>query len=129
MSAFAIIILSVVAALYRSGHEEFGGSINDPDDGKAVAGTIFTAVIVYAVRSLSPHRLPPDQRLHGLCRPIRDIFVLTQRRPSSSSAVSRASYTSGRAAGAPFLCNISRIPEPKINTPPGRFRLFLTVYL
>ena len=50
MSAFAIIILSVVASLYRSGHEEFGGSINDPDDGKAVAGTVFTAVIVYAVK-------------------------------------------------------------------------------
>lgn len=49
VSAFAIVILSVVASLYRSGHEEFGGSINDPADGKAVAGTIFTAVIVYAV--------------------------------------------------------------------------------
>lgn len=29
------------------------GGIDDPEDGKAVAGTIFTAVIVYAVR----HRL------------------------------------------------------------------------
>lgn len=50
MSVFAIVILSIIASLYRSGHEGFGGSINDPDDGKAVAGTIFTAVVVYAVR-------------------------------------------------------------------------------
>jgi hypothetical protein len=47
---FAIIILSVIAGLYRSGHEEFVGGNDDPEDGKAVAGTIFTAVIVYAVR-------------------------------------------------------------------------------
>ncbi|KAL6869688.1 hypothetical protein ACO1O0_001017 [Amphichorda felina] len=49
VSVFAIVILSIIASLYRSGHEGFGGSINDPDDGKAVAGTIFTAVVVYAV--------------------------------------------------------------------------------
>lgn len=49
MSAFAIVILSVVAGLYRSNHEEFMGGREDPEDGKAVAGTIFTAVIVYAV--------------------------------------------------------------------------------
>jgi len=49
VSVFAIIILSVIAGLYRSGHEEFVGGNDDPEDGKAVAGTIFTAVIVYAV--------------------------------------------------------------------------------
>merc|ERR1712000_183283 len=51
VSVFAIVILSAIAGLYKSGHEEFTGSINDPDpkDGNAVAGTIFTAVIVYAV--------------------------------------------------------------------------------
>ncbi|KAK2592864.1 hypothetical protein QQS21_009431 [Conoideocrella luteorostrata] len=50
ISVFAIIILSSLAGLYRSGHEELVGGINDPtpEDGKAVAGTIFTAVIVYA---------------------------------------------------------------------------------
>lgn len=36
--------------MYRKGHEEFVGGIEDPEDGAAVAGTIFTAVIVYAVR-------------------------------------------------------------------------------
>lgn len=55
MSVFAIIILSVIANMYSKGHEEFTGGINDPkpEDGKAVAGTIFTAVIVYAVRPAS----------------------------------------------------------------------------
>ncbi|KAG6016339.1 hypothetical protein E4U54_001693 [Claviceps lovelessii] len=51
ISVFAIIILSVLAILYRSGHEELVGGINDPspEQGKVVAGTIFTAVIVYGV--------------------------------------------------------------------------------
>ncbi|KAG6079646.1 hypothetical protein E4U16_000885 [Claviceps sp. LM84 group G4] len=50
ISVFAIVILSVLAVLYRSGHEELVGGINDPspEQGKAVAGTIFTAVLVYA---------------------------------------------------------------------------------
>lgn len=54
VSAFAIIILSVLAVLYRSGHEEFAGTLDDPEPEKlgAIAGTIFTAVIVYAVSFL-----------------------------------------------------------------------------
>ncbi|KAF7560848.1 hypothetical protein G7046_g3279 [Stylonectria norvegica] len=55
ISVFAIVILSIIALLFRSGHEEFVGGITDPDDGKAVAGTIFTAVIVYAVRNIDSH--------------------------------------------------------------------------
>ncbi|RFU78111.1 hypothetical protein TARUN_4102 [Trichoderma arundinaceum] len=51
ISFFAIIILTVLASLYRSGHEELVGGINDPTDGKAVSGTVFTAVFVYIVRS------------------------------------------------------------------------------
>ncbi|KAH6610596.1 hypothetical protein Trco_000616 [Trichoderma cornu-damae] len=47
ISFFAIIILTVLASLYRSGHEELVGGINDPADGKAVSGTVFTAVFVY----------------------------------------------------------------------------------
>jgi hypothetical protein len=63
ISVFAIIILSAIAGLYRSGHEEFVGGIEDPspEDGNAVAGTIFTAVIVYAVRL--PFRIPPRSPL------------------------------------------------------------------
>ncbi|KAM5355906.1 hypothetical protein ACJ41O_002552 [Fusarium nematophilum] len=47
LSVFAIVILSILAGLYRSGHEEFVGGVHDPDDGKAVAATIFIAVLVY----------------------------------------------------------------------------------
>jgi hypothetical protein len=52
ISVFAIVILSTLAGVYRSGHEEFVGGNGDPkpEDGKAISGTIFTAVIVYAVR-------------------------------------------------------------------------------
>jgi len=50
ISVFAIIILTVLGILFRSGHEEFVGGRDDPTDGKAVSGTIFTAVIVYGVR-------------------------------------------------------------------------------
>lgn len=50
ISVFAIVILSIIAGLFRSGHEEFVGSTGDPEDGMAVSGTIFVAVIVYAVR-------------------------------------------------------------------------------
>ncbi|KAL6692140.1 hypothetical protein J3F84DRAFT_384317 [Trichoderma pleuroticola] len=47
ISFFAIIILSVLALLYRSNHEQLMGSVNDPTDGKAVSRTVFTAVFVY----------------------------------------------------------------------------------
>ena len=58
LSVFAIVILSIIALLYRTGHEEFVGGQDDPEDGKAVAGTIFTAVIVYAVRNTEPQTPP-----------------------------------------------------------------------
>ncbi|KAH8179920.1 hypothetical protein LIA77_01439 [Sarocladium implicatum] len=47
ISVFAIVILSIIGGLYRAGHEEFVGGVEDPEDGAAVSGTIFTAVIVY----------------------------------------------------------------------------------
>ena len=50
ISVFAIIILSILGGLYRTNHHEVVGGTEDPEDGPAVAGTIFTAVIVYAVR-------------------------------------------------------------------------------
>jgi len=48
ISLFAIVILSILGSLYRSNHHAFTGSEGDPEDGAAVAGSIFTAVIVYA---------------------------------------------------------------------------------
>ncbi|KAF5711380.1 hypothetical protein FMUND_9015 [Fusarium mundagurra] len=50
LSVFAIVILSALAGLYRSNHEEFTGGVDDPEDGKAVSDTIFIAVLVYVVR-------------------------------------------------------------------------------
>ncbi|KAI9805135.1 MAG: hypothetical protein M1825_000969 [Sarcosagium campestre] len=49
VSVFAIIILSTIGGLFRSEHHVMMGSTNDPANGGAVAGTVFTAVIVYAV--------------------------------------------------------------------------------
>lgn len=49
LSIFAIVILSIIGILFHNGHETMMGSINDPEDGKAVARTIFAAVGVYAV--------------------------------------------------------------------------------
>ncbi|KAK9417867.1 putative Amino acid permease/ SLC12A domain-containing protein [Seiridium unicorne] len=53
ISAFAILILSVIGSLFRTGHHEFTGGKDDPDPkvGGEVAGTIFIAVIVYAGHS------------------------------------------------------------------------------
>lgn len=47
LSAFGIVILSVIGYLFKIGHESMMGSINDPEDGAAVAKTVFTAVLVY----------------------------------------------------------------------------------
>jgi ribonuclease kappa len=51
MSVFAIVILSVIGALFKTNHHSMMGSTNDPQDGAAVAATVFSAVIVYAVSS------------------------------------------------------------------------------
>ncbi|GAB0132965.1 hypothetical protein EsDP_00001385 [Epichloe bromicola] len=65
ISVFAIVILSILAILFRSGHEELVGGIKDPSpaEGKAVAGTIFTAVIVYAVCDLFIYPAKKPSRL------------------------------------------------------------------
>jgi len=49
LSLAAIIILSGIAMLFWNGHESMMGSINDPKDGKAVAKTLFSSAVVYAV--------------------------------------------------------------------------------
>lgn len=57
MSVFAIVILSVIGALFKSNHHSMMGSTEDPKDGAAVAVTVFSAVIVYAVGLLESERL------------------------------------------------------------------------
>lgn len=47
LSAFGIVILSVIGWLFKIGHESMMGSVNDPTDGDAVAHTVFGAVFVY----------------------------------------------------------------------------------
>lgn len=47
LSSFAIVILSFIGYLFKTGHESMMGSISDPEDGAAVAKTVFGAVFVY----------------------------------------------------------------------------------
>ncbi|KAH6671294.1 hypothetical protein B0J14DRAFT_656273 [Halenospora varia] len=47
ISCFAIVILSIIGALFKANHHSMMGSTEDPVDGAAVAGTVFSAVIVY----------------------------------------------------------------------------------
>lgn len=47
ISIFAIVILSILGLAFKNNHEEFVGGIEDPEDGPAVASTIFVAVLVY----------------------------------------------------------------------------------
>ncbi|KAK8088243.1 hypothetical protein PG997_003204 [Apiospora hydei] len=70
ISAFAIIILSVIGGLFRSKHHSLTGHADDPADGPAVAGTVFTAVFVYIVSPSLPipeaHGNEPRLRLMAL---------------------------------------------------------------
>ncbi|ODV85160.1 hypothetical protein CANARDRAFT_7809 [[Candida] arabinofermentans NRRL YB-2248] len=52
ISAFGIVILTAVGILFNNNHEALMGSINDPEDGKAVAKTVFGAVFLYIVSFL-----------------------------------------------------------------------------
>lgn len=51
ISIFAIAILSVIGGLYKANHHAFMGGDKDPDPDQhaAVASTVFSAVIVYAL--------------------------------------------------------------------------------
>ncbi|KAF8866485.1 hypothetical protein BDZ45DRAFT_578765 [Acephala macrosclerotiorum] len=49
VSVFAIVILSVIGALFQSNHHSMTGSMDDPEHPLAVAATVFSAVVVYAV--------------------------------------------------------------------------------
>jgi ribonuclease kappa len=54
VSVFAIVILSVIGALFKANHHSMVGSTGDPENGAAVAATVFSAVIIYAVCSRKP---------------------------------------------------------------------------
>lgn len=75
ISCFAIVILSVIGALFKANHHSMMGSKKDPEDGNVAAGTVFSAVIVYAVGSFHSSceiwrmrwRMGPrwEERCHG----------------------------------------------------------------
>ncbi|KFZ11502.1 hypothetical protein V501_04732 [Pseudogymnoascus sp. VKM F-4519 (FW-2642)] len=50
ISVFAIVILSVLGALFNANHHSLMDSNDDPEDGTVVAGTAFAAVGVYGDR-------------------------------------------------------------------------------
>ena len=85
LSVFAIVILSTIGALFKSGSHTMLGGDEDPEDGSAVAGAVFGAVFIYIVR--------------GALNQAATI-ILTRRRVSSSSVDSRLSFTSAKAVAA-----------------------------
>ncbi|RKF77275.1 Uncharacterized protein GcM1_221067 [Golovinomyces cichoracearum] len=89
ISVFAIVILSVICALFKSNHHSMMGSINDPPDGAAIAGTVFSAVIVYAV-------------CHALNTDFFMSFVLNENEKKYfwPAVASRPSYTCAKVEGA-----------------------------
>jgi ribonuclease kappa len=61
ISAFAIVILGTLGFLFKNNHPELVGGEDDPEDGPAVAATVFTAVFIYAVRR-KPIPIPNSRR-------------------------------------------------------------------
>ncbi|OJJ96763.1 uncharacterized protein BO66DRAFT_132366 [Aspergillus aculeatinus CBS 121060] len=47
ISLFAIVILSVLGSLFQREHHSFTGGEEEPENGAAVAASIYTAVLVY----------------------------------------------------------------------------------
>ncbi|ODV61186.1 uncharacterized protein ASCRUDRAFT_75897 [Ascoidea rubescens DSM 1968] len=47
VSAFGIVILTVLGYLFYTGHESMMGSTSDPENGKEVAKTLWTTAVVY----------------------------------------------------------------------------------
>ncbi|KAK6353516.1 hypothetical protein TWF696_005479 [Orbilia brochopaga] len=49
VSFFAVIILSVIGALFKAEHEVVAGKFTDPDYPQVAAATVFGAVAVYGL--------------------------------------------------------------------------------
>lgn len=60
LSVFAIVILSTIGALFKSGSHTMLGGEEDPEDGNAVAGAVFGAVFIYIVCWISEHTVCAD---------------------------------------------------------------------
>lgn len=111
LSIFAIIILSILGLVYKNGHEEFVGGIDDPEDGSAVASTIFVAVFVYIVSRI----IPPIYNALWL--------MVVGYRASWSAVASKAFCTCERVDEARSRCRGACITEETIRRS-GLFRAF-----
>lgn len=56
LSAFGVVILSVIAHLFNVNHESFVGSINDPEDGPAYVKSFFR-FLPYALKHIDSSAL------------------------------------------------------------------------
>jgi hypothetical protein len=101
VSVFAIVILSTLALLFKSKHEELVGGIDDAPEEMApeIAGTIFMAVLVYAVRPISSpvHLAMASERIH-------EADSRSNHRASSCSAAYKVCYTCARVDEVPSRC-------------------------
>jgi hypothetical protein len=100
ISVFAIVILSVLGFLFKGNHPELVGGEDDPEDGPAVAATVFTAVIIYAVRCAHPTATPRILPHGGGSDGYEDVADIGYSRASSSSVASRACCTYARTGEA-----------------------------
>ncbi|KUI66212.1 hypothetical protein VM1G_01602 [Cytospora mali] len=76
ISIFAIIILSILGLAFKHNHEEFVGGIEQPEDGPAVAHTIFIAVLVYIVSPMENITSPAPDDNNELIPVILQGFVV-----------------------------------------------------
>ncbi|KAL9631118.1 MAG: hypothetical protein Q9204_004383 [Flavoplaca sp. TL-2023a] len=104
VSVFAIVILSIIGGLFKSNHHSMVGTTKDPDNGPAVAGSVFAAVIVYVVRLLLPYTRQTSSYL-SIRRGNVQLKKLTWARgyrSFSPSAAFRHSYIIGKVRGGRY---------------------------
>lgn len=58
LSAFGVVILSVIAHMFNTNHESFVGSINDPEDGPAYV-IPFLTTFLFSLPSTISYIFPP----------------------------------------------------------------------
>ena len=96
----SIRLLTHGISLLQSNNHAYTGSEGEPEDGPAVAASIYVAVLVYAVcRPLSYKELDMSSRP----RPRIELILSSSNRVSSSSADSKPSSIGAPAVAVPYL--------------------------